>query len=73
MLRPADDHLAVTIVVDAAYVAVESRAIALTSRSERGSSMFSDAVARAYLWLIASYSSRAVAVTFMVLSFQRMA
>lgn len=35
--------------------------------------MFSDAVARAYLWLIASYSSRAVAVTFMVLSFQRMA
>ena len=48
-------------------------AILLTSRSLKGTCISSSARLSAYLWLIASYSSLAVAVTCKELSFQRIA
>ena len=48
-------------------------AILLTSRSLKVTCISSSARLSAYLWLIASYSSLAVAVTCKELSFQRIA
>ena len=50
-----------------------ARAISLTSLSLKGACISSSARLNAYLWLMASYNSRAVAVTCNELSFQRIA